>query len=131
VGNARWILGNERISMITIVRCRGRLTGSCGDGLLICVDACKGKSVRSVLREFDSRPQMKYDYGDEVILHRETGNATATKPGAIVGITEVLSDKQAEVLGYPIGTVVYTVEFGDGSDQLVPESDLLPLGTEI
>jgi len=74
---------------------------------------------------------MKYDYGDEVIYRaKQSDGGMINRPGAIVGITEVLSDKQAEVLGFPLGTVLYTVEFGDGSDQNIPEAELVPLDPE-
>jgi hypothetical protein len=45
-------------------------------------------------------------------------------PCAVVAITTVDSLKQAEVFGYPRGTVVYTVEFGDGTDKTVSEDEL-------
>jgi hypothetical protein len=71
---------------------------------------------------------MKYDYGDEVILKAANDSGVPVDtPGAVVGITEVQSSKQAEAVGFPIGTVLYTVELGDGSDQLVPEDRLAPL----
>jgi hypothetical protein len=71
---------------------------------------------------------MKYDYGDEVLLKgiNENGEAT-TEQCSVVGITEVQSQRQAEILASSIGTVFYTVEFGDGSDRLVPEDQLAPL----
>jgi hypothetical protein len=56
---------------------------------------------------------MKFDYGDSVQL--------ASRPCEVVGITAVESAEQAETLNVAIGTVLYTVEFGDGSDALVPE----------
>jgi hypothetical protein len=58
---------------------------------------------------------MKFDYGDSVQL------ADTLKPCEVVGITAVESVQQAEVLNVPLGTVLYTVEFADGSDALVPE----------
>lgn len=58
---------------------------------------------------------MKFDYGDSVQL---TGTL---KPCEVVGITAVENARQAEVFNVPIGTVLYTVEFADGSDALVPE----------
>jgi hypothetical protein len=62
--------------------------------------------------------KMKYDFGDSVQL------ADNLKPCAVVGVTHVESVQQAEALNVPLGTVLYTVEFGDGSDALVPEAAL-------
>lgn len=47
------------------------------------------------------------------------------KPGEVVSIT-VVEGRQSEVFGFPPGTVLYTVEFPDGSDALIPEGALLP-----
>jgi hypothetical protein len=47
------------------------------------------------------------------------------KPCAVVGITPIETLEQVELFGYPMGTVMYTVEFGDGTDKLVMESDLI------
>jgi len=64
---------------------------------------------------------MKFDYGDSVQL------AANLKPCEIVGITSVESTQQAETFKVPLGTVLYTVEFADGSDALVPEIALKAL----
>jgi hypothetical protein len=58
---------------------------------------------------------MKFDFGDSVQL------ACTLKPCEVVGIGAVESVQLAEALDFPIGTVLYTVEFADGSDALVPE----------
>ena len=60
----------------------------------------------------------------------ETGQ-TVTRPCAIVGITPV--DNLAKVGAYdlPLGTTLYTVEFYDGSDALVPEGQLDRPDTEL
>jgi hypothetical protein len=39
-------------------------------------------------------------------------------------LRRVEREEQERVFEYPLGTVLYTVEFGDGTDTLVPESDL-------
>jgi hypothetical protein len=62
---------------------------------------------------------MKYDFGDSVQL------ADTLEPCEIVGITVVDSVQQAEALSVPLGSVLYTVEFADGSDALVPEAALV------
>jgi len=68
---------------------------------------------------------MKYDYGDEANFKQadENGNSIS-RMCTVVGITPVETDDQSRVFGYPPGTVLYSVEFGDGSDRLVPEDEL-------
>jgi hypothetical protein len=63
---------------------------------------------------------MKYGLGDSVQL------AVTPEPCEVVGITHVESVHQAEALNVPLGTVLYTVEFGDGFDALLPEGALEP-----
>jgi len=68
---------------------------------------------------------MKYDYGQAVLCKLATEDGIVmTRPGSVVSITSVNTAEQAEAFGYPLGTVVYTVEFGDGSDKSVSEGDL-------
>jgi len=68
---------------------------------------------------------MKFDYGDEVVLRTKNDSGSVAENWcAVVGITPVASDEQAIHFKYPVGTVLYTVEFADGSDKLVSESDL-------
>lgn len=71
---------------------------------------------------------MKFDYGDEALLrdHAAAGELIR-RPCSVVGITKVETEEQAEVFGFPRGTTLYTVEFGDGSDRLVPEDALEPV----
>lgn len=70
---------------------------------------------------------MKYDYGDDVIFKTlDQDGHPLEKPGAIVGVTPVENEEQSRNFGYPTGTVLYTVEFGDGSDALLPEESLVP-----
>jgi hypothetical protein len=68
---------------------------------------------------------MKFDYGQQVI-YKPLGstNVGATKLCSVVAITPVETLDQAKAFGYPQGTVMYTVEFGDGTDEFVPEDDL-------
>jgi len=47
-----------------------------------------------------------------------------TKPCSVVAITPIEDAKQVEIFGHPLGTIMYTVEFADGTDKLVSESDL-------
>jgi hypothetical protein len=68
---------------------------------------------------------MKFDYGQQVIYKPlASTDIGTTKLCSVVAITPVDTSDQAEAFGYPQGTVMYTVEFGDGTDQFVPEGDL-------
>ena len=69
---------------------------------------------------------MQFDYGDLVRVDA-ADQSHAEKSGSIVGITPVETDEQALHFASPKGTVLYTVEFGDGSDALIPGSILVPL----
>jgi hypothetical protein len=72
---------------------------------------------------------MKFDYGDEVVLRtKDDAVSVAGKKCVVVSITPVESEEQAKHFKRPIGTVLYTVEFGDGTDALVAEADLWPVG---
>ena len=75
---------------------------------------------------------MKFDYGDEVIL-RTKGNGGRVVEGkcVVVGITPVENEKQERVFKHPRGTILYTVEFGDGTDELVAEDDLRPVNSQL
>jgi hypothetical protein len=64
---------------------------------------------------------MKFDYGDQVVVNFADG-VGPQKSGSVVGITPVETGEQAVLFRQPTGTVLYTVEFGDGSDTLIPES---------
>ena len=65
---------------------------------------------------------MKFDYGDEAVV---TGDVecepNAGRPCAIVAMTSIETEEQSRVFGYPAGTTIYTVEFGDGTDANIPE----------
>jgi len=66
-----------------------------------------------------------FDYGDAVVLMTKNDAGNVAEEGcSVCGITPVENEEQAGIFGHPVGTVLYTVEFGDGSDKLVPESDL-------
>lgn len=73
---------------------------------------------------------MKYDYGDDLILKADDGRGNiARKVCTVVGITSVENAQQSKVFGHPIETVLYSVEFGDGSDALIAEEELTPIST--
>jgi hypothetical protein len=67
---------------------------------------------------------MKYDYGSDLVLKSEAGKGRAC---TVVGITPIENFEQAKHFNYPIGTVLYSVEFGDGSDSLTPGDQLSPV----
>jgi hypothetical protein len=71
---------------------------------------------------------MNFDYGDRAIAKTkdDTGRVTEQKC-VIVGITPIDSEEQAKHFNCPVRTLVYTVEFGDGTDALVLEADLQPM----
>jgi hypothetical protein len=69
---------------------------------------------------------MQFDYGDLVRVD-SADQDHAEKAGSIVGITPVETDEQSLLFGNPKGTVLYTVEFGDGTDALIQESSLVAL----
>lgn len=75
---------------------------------------------------------MKYDYGDDVVfkIKDQIGTITA-KSGTVVGITPVENVEQSKAFKHPLGTILYTVEFGDGTDALLSEELLAPLEAEL
>jgi hypothetical protein len=71
---------------------------------------------------------MKFDYGDEVVAKiASKGGIVVEKECVVVSITPVESVEQAIHFKCPVGTVLYTVEFGDGTDVQVSEGDLRPI----
>ena len=67
---------------------------------------------------------MKFDYSDEVtVATRAQSGETKKRRGAIVGITSVETAEPARDFGFPVGSTLYAVEFGDGSDELVPKEN--------
>jgi hypothetical protein len=68
---------------------------------------------------------VKFDFGQEVRYEQSEGaDSSAASLACVVGVTPIETAEQAKVFGYPRGTVLYTIEFGDGTDKLVPEGDL-------
>lgn len=63
-----------------------------------------------------------FTWGDTVLI-KSTAPAEyrPNEIGDVVGITTVEKESQVAVFGEVIGTVLYTVEFGDGTDVLVPD----------
>ena len=74
---------------------------------------------------------MKYDYGDDLVLKADDGSGNVVpRVCTVVGITSVENAQQSKVFGHPIGAVLYSVEFGDGSDALVGEEELTPVSPD-
>jgi hypothetical protein len=68
---------------------------------------------------------MKFDYGDQVVVtHTEGSGRVVKRTCAIVGITPVVTEKQSQKFGHPVGTTMYTVEFGDRTNANIAESEL-------
>jgi hypothetical protein len=68
---------------------------------------------------------MKFDYGDEVMLRgKDDAGNVIEKRCFVVSITPVDTEQQEKHFKYPRGTVLYTVEFLDGTDAFVAEGDL-------
>jgi len=69
---------------------------------------------------------MKFDNGDEAVLSiKDDTRNVRERLCCIVSITPTESDEQARHFGQRVGDVLYTVEFGDGTDKLVSETDLV------
>ena len=69
----------------------------------------------------------RFTSGDLVVV-RDDAPAHA-HPGAaaeVVSVTPIETPALAMRVGFPIGTVMYLVEYGDGSDQELPEEWLRP-----
>jgi hypothetical protein len=75
---------------------------------------------------------MKFDYGDEVVLRtKDDGGDVVERKCVVVGITPVDDEEQERVFKYPRGTVLYTVEFSNGTAALVAENDLRPANSQL
>ncbi len=66
-----------------------------------------------------------FTWGDSVLV---SGDAEERyRPGqigSVCGVTEVGSNELAKVLKVPQGSYAYTVEYDDGTDELIPEEYL-------
>lgn len=68
---------------------------------------------------------MTYDYGDEVIFKTiDAAGHVIARPCAVVGITPVNNEALVRIHGHSLGTILYSVEFADGTDSLIPENEL-------
>jgi len=67
----------------------------------------------------------KYTWGDSVRVVSPHNELFPSDSGEVVGLWEVETEENAAFWGYPVGTVIYTVEFSDGSSAEVPDMHLL------
>jgi hypothetical protein len=68
---------------------------------------------------------MKFTWGDEVKVKADAPEKYRPNEfGAVVGITEINNDVLSNYTNLPLGTITYTVEYIDGTDQLIPEECL-------
>ena len=74
---------------------------------------------------------MNFDYGNEVVVSTaDSAGNVVERLGVVVSITPIETEEQAKYFKRRLGDVLYTVEFGDGTDLLVPEIDLSPSDVE-
>ena len=70
---------------------------------------------------------MKFGYGDAVIAEQAQADGNiSNRPCSVVAITPIKTEDEARTFGSPIGTILYTVEFPDGTDATLPEDVLTP-----
>ena len=70
--------------------------------------------------------QFKFDYGQTVqIAPSAPSELQPGALGAVVGMGRIETEKRAMRLGYPVGTILYTVEYPEGYDKEVPEEFLI------
>lgn len=68
---------------------------------------------------------MKFTWGDSVTV--SGGAPEKFKPkrkGEVVGFYQIEAEDVAAARGYPVGAIIYTIEFSDGSDLEIPEAFL-------
>lgn len=71
---------------------------------------------------------MKFDYGDQVLAKTKDDHGNLVeKEAVVVSITTLETQEQTRYFERPLGTVLYTVEFGDGTDALIAQEDLRAL----
>jgi hypothetical protein len=67
---------------------------------------------------------MKYNYRQTLQVRATGSDGTSIAKHCTVGIRTLDNERQSRHLNYPLGTVLYTVGFGNRSDALVPEESL-------
>ncbi|MEM7307548.1 MAG: hypothetical protein AAF682_12800 [Planctomycetota bacterium] len=66
--------------------------------------------------------QLPYDYGDLVRVEVDGRQVRAW----ICGIRTVANEREAGAVGYPVGTVLYLVDYEAGDSEELPEPRLSP-----
>ena len=61
-------------------------------------------------------------WGDSVRLTRPSSSRETGSLASVCGIRTIETREEAERARASVGTILYTIEFGDGSDIDVPES---------
>lgn len=70
-----------------------------------------------------TEPKFEFDWNDTVaVVDNAPEKFGPSKIAAVVGMRVVENEIQASAAGFPIGTVLYMVEFSDGSMVEVPAS---------
>lgn len=72
----------------------------------------------------------RFTWGDSVRVVEREGLRIDWRPGSlgsVCGLRKIVTDQQAASSSFPIGTIVYTVEFEDGKSAQVPEEALEPI----
>jgi hypothetical protein len=65
----------------------------------------------------------EFTWGDSVCVKKEA--PSWMRPGEaadVVGILDIETEAQAREFAVPLGSKMYTIEFGDGSDVEIPEA---------
>lgn len=71
---------------------------------------------------------MKYDYGEAIRISAKAPECySPCAKGSLCGVRHVETESQAKAANVSVGTVLWLVEFGDGSSVEVPEDYLTPL----
>jgi hypothetical protein len=66
---------------------------------------------------------MRFNWGDNAAIASDA--PADARPGAevsVCGMRTIETAQQAAAAGHPVGTILYVVEFGDGSALEVPEA---------
>jgi hypothetical protein len=67
-------------------------------------------------------------WGDPVKIKNDSPFGRAGEEGEVVGVGEIESERQSKEFGFPIGEPINTVEYGDGSSDVIPSRflELIP-----
>ncbi len=72
-----------------------------------------------------NEPDFQFDWNDEVVVANDAPEKFGpSKIAAVVGMRVVENELQASAAGFPVGAVLYMIEFSDGSMVELPASFL-------